>query len=116
MSAPERLDCDVLVIGSGASGLATAVTAAHHGLKVMVVEKEALIGGTSAWSGGWLWIPGNPLAVADGQVETAGAVERYLQHELHTEALDERLLAYLEQGPRMVEFFARHTHLSFYSG
>ena len=46
--------------GPGASGMATAVTAAHHGLEVLVVEKEARYGGTTARSGGWLWIPGHP--------------------------------------------------------
>ncbi|WP_249671528.1 FAD-dependent oxidoreductase [Pseudomonas abieticivorans] len=116
MSAPEHLHCDVLVVGSGAAGLATAVTAAHQGLKVIVVEKESQIGGTSAWSGGWLWIPGNPLAVAEGRVENPGEVERYLQHELHSEVLDDRVRAYLAHGPQMVEFFEQYTQLKFYSG
>ena len=39
------LACDLLVIGSGASGLAAAVTAAHHWLKVILVEKDAVFGG-----------------------------------------------------------------------
>ena len=69
MHISNPLLCDVLVIGSGASGLATAVTAAELGLDVIVVEKEPHLGGTSAWSGGWLWIPRNPLAIADGIVE-----------------------------------------------
>jgi len=43
-----RIECDVLVAGSGASGMAAAITAAHHGLKVLVVEKEPLFGGTTA--------------------------------------------------------------------
>ena len=46
---PARLACDLLVIGSGASGLAAAVTAAHHGLKVILVEKDAVFGGATAW-------------------------------------------------------------------
>ena len=54
--------CDLLVIGSGAGGLSAAVTAAFHGLKVIVVEKEPVFGGTTAWSGGWMWVPRNPLA------------------------------------------------------
>ncbi|WP_218008367.1 FAD-dependent oxidoreductase, partial [Hydrogenophaga intermedia] len=49
------LNCDVAVIGSGAAGLAAALTARHHGLDVIVLEKESVIGGTTAWSGGWLW-------------------------------------------------------------
>jgi len=58
--------CDLLVVGSGAGGLSAAVTAAHLGLKVIVAEKEPQFGGTTAWSGGWMWIPGNPLAQAAG--------------------------------------------------
>ncbi|UVJ43407.1 FAD-dependent oxidoreductase [Pseudomonas sp. LS1212] len=116
MNTPERIDCDVLVIGSGAAGLATAVTAAHHGLKVIVAEKHSQLGGTSAWSGGWLWVPGNPLAIAESQSEVNGAPERYLQHELHNPELDERVRAYLQHGPQMVEFFQQNTELAFYSG
>ena len=58
----ESLSVDVLVVGTGASGMATAITAASQGLKVLVVEKEARFGGTTARSGGWLWIPGTRLA------------------------------------------------------
>ena len=48
-----QLNCDVLVIGSGAGGLSAAVTAAFHGMKVIVAEKADVFGGTTAWSGGW---------------------------------------------------------------
>ncbi|AYC32472.1 FAD-dependent oxidoreductase [Pseudomonas cavernae] len=116
MQCPDTLHCDVLVIGSGASGLAAAVTAAHHGLKVIVVEKTSQLGGTSAWSGGWLWIPRNPLAVAEGNIEHDDAPERYLRAQVHADALDERQRSYLERGPEMVEFFQRHTAVQFYSG
>jgi glycine/D-amino acid oxidase-like deaminating enzyme len=88
MHISNPLLCDVLVIGSGASGLATAVTAAELGLDVIVVEKEPQLGGTSAWSGGWLWIPRNPLAIADGIVEDPEQARIYLRQELHNEALD----------------------------
>jgi succinate dehydrogenase/fumarate reductase flavoprotein subunit len=56
------MNCDLLVVGSGASGLAAAVSAAWHGLKVIVVEKDPVFGGASAWSGGWMWVPGNYIA------------------------------------------------------
>ncbi|HET8831231.1 MAG TPA: FAD-dependent oxidoreductase, partial [Casimicrobiaceae bacterium] len=65
--------CGVLVVGSGAGGLSAAVRAAFLGLSVVVVEKEPVFGGTTAWSGGWLWIPRNPLAVAAGIVEDVEA-------------------------------------------
>ena len=58
--------CDVLVVGSGAGGLSAAVTAAHHGLDVLVVEKEVVFGGTTARSGGWLWIPCNGPSAREG--------------------------------------------------
>jgi succinate dehydrogenase/fumarate reductase flavoprotein subunit len=74
------MQVDLLVIGSGAGGLSAAVTAAHLGLKVLVVEKDAQYGGTTAWSGGWMWIPRNPLAVEAGIVET---IEKPLEHLRH---------------------------------
>jgi succinate dehydrogenase/fumarate reductase flavoprotein subunit len=46
---PTQLSCDLLVIGSGASGLSAAVTAAFHGLKVILVEKDPVFGGATAW-------------------------------------------------------------------
>ena len=71
------MDCDLLVIGSGAAGLAAAVTAAQHGLRVVVVEKEPVIGGATAWSGGWMWVPGNPLAQRAGIVEDSTDIEAH---------------------------------------
>ncbi|AOE85081.1 FAD-dependent oxidoreductase [Pseudomonas sp. TCU-HL1] len=108
--------CDVLVIGSGASGLAAAVTAAHQGLEVLVAEKADQLGGTSAWSGGWLWIPRNPLAQAEGAPDSEDAVATYLRAELGVDELDERQQAFLQHGPEMVDFFQRHTRVQFYSG
>jgi len=116
MSISDPLLCDVLVVGSGASGLAAAVTAAELGLDVVLVEKEPQFGGTSAWSGGWLWIPRNPLAIADGIVEDLEQARVYLRHELRSAVLDPRVETFLEQGPNMVEFFQRKTEVQFFSG
>ena len=66
---PSSIDCDVLIVGSGASGLAAAVTAAWHGQRVIVVEKDPVFGGATAWSGGWAWVPCNPLAKRAGIIE-----------------------------------------------
>ena len=71
--APD-VTCDVLVIGSGASGLSTAVTARKHGLNVLVIEKEPYFGGTTAFSGGILWIPGNPWDQQDGRPDSREAM------------------------------------------
>ena len=99
MSGPVKVD--VLVVGSGAAGLSAAVTAAVHGASVMVAEKASVLGGTSAWSGGWLWIPCNPLARAEGIDEAADAPLTYLQHEMGGEAADVRLQTFLHYGPEM---------------
>lgn len=111
-----QMNVDVLVVGSGAAGLSAAVTAAIGGASVLVAEKESVIGGTSAWSGGWLWIPHNPLAREEGIKEEPNAPLVYLQHEMNGEPADARLLAYLRHGPEMIDFFRRHTAVQFLSG
>jgi succinate dehydrogenase/fumarate reductase flavoprotein subunit len=108
--------CDLLVVGSGAGALSAAVTAAHLGLKVIVVEKDAQFGGTTAWSGGWMWVPRNPLAVEAGLLERIEKPLSYLRRELGEQFDESRALAFLNNGPRMVEFFRRHTALQFIDG
>lgn len=109
----ESLSVDVLVVGTGASGMATAITAASQGLKVLVVEKEARFGGTTARSGGWLWIPGTRLAKAQGINEPAGAARTYLQHEATTHFDGARVDAFLEYGPKAIDFFTKNTCVQF---
>ena len=114
-SHPET-ECDVLVIGSGAGGLSAAVTAAWHGLKVIVVEKERVFGGTTAWSGGWMWIPRNPLAQRAGIVEDSETIRTYLRAEIGNSYDEPRIEAFLEAGPHMVAFHEQHTSLQFVDG
>lgn len=109
----DRYECDVLVAGSGASGMSAAITAAANGLKVVVAEKEPLFGGTTARSGGWLWIPGTRLATAQGIREEPGAARTYLQHEAGTHFDAQRVDAFLEWGPRAIEFFTGRTCVQF---
>ncbi len=109
----ESLSVDVLVVGTGASGMATAITAASQGLKVLVVEKEARFGGTTARSGGWLWIPGTRLAKEQGIEEPAGAARTYLQHEATTHFDGARVDAFLEYGPKAIDFFTKNTCVQF---
>ena len=104
---------DVLVIGTGASGMATAVTAASQGLKVLVVEKGALYGGTTARSGGWLWVPGTHLATEQGIHEAPGAAKAYLKDQGGTHYDEARVDAFLANGPKAIEFFTSKTCLQF---
>jgi succinate dehydrogenase/fumarate reductase flavoprotein subunit len=106
-------ECDVLVVGTGASGLSAAITAASQGLNVLVVEKEPRYGGTTARSGGWVWIPGTRLATEQGIDEPPGAARTYLQHEATTHFDAARVDAFLANGPRAVEFFTRQTAVQF---
>ena len=111
------VDCDLLVIGSGAGGLSAAVTAAHLGLRVVVVEKEPHFGGTTAWSGGWMFIPRNPLALAAGIDEPPDEPLRYLREIVGEEAAaSARMRAFLAHGPAMVRFHLEHTSLRFVDG
>lgn len=106
-------ECDVLVVGSGASGMAAAITAAHRGLSVLIAEKEPRFGGTTARSGGWLWIPGTSLARAWGIVEAPDAARTYLRHEAGNSFDAARVDAFLAAGPEAVDFFTSQTAVRF---
>ena len=116
VSAARRHSCDLLVVGGGAAGLAGAVTAAFHGLDVVVAEKAPVLGGATAWSGGWMWAPLNPLSQAAGIIEDVDRPRTYLRHALGRQYDEPRVDALLENAPRMVAFFENHTTLKFVSG
>ncbi|WP_168788211.1 FAD-dependent oxidoreductase [Paraburkholderia aromaticivorans] len=112
MLSPERT-CDVLVIGSGAGGLSTAITARKQGLDVVVIEKEPWFGGTTAYSGGVLWIPGNRHAAANHVEDTTGAARRYMRNETGAFYDEVAVDAFLRVGPEMLDFFERETEVKF---
>ncbi|MDE5442604.1 FAD-dependent oxidoreductase [Bradyrhizobium sp. CSA207] len=112
-NAGETYECDVLVAGSGASGMSAAITARYRGLDVLIVEKEPRFGGTTARSGGWLWIPGTSLARAYGIEETPEQARIYLRHEAGNNFDAARVDAFLSAGPEAVDFFTTKTALRF---
>lgn len=98
---------DVVVVGSGAAALATAATAAASGLSTLVVEKSRYWGGTTSYSGGGIWIPANPLILADGVDDSAEEGLRYLDEivgDVGPASSQERRLAFLRSGPAAVTF------------
>src|SRR5437660_5734077 len=112
-SSDETFDCDVLVVGSGAAGMSAAITAAHAGLDVVITEKEPRFGGTTARSGGWLWIPGTSLARNWGIVESPDQARTYLRHEAGNSFDAARVDAFLAAGPKAVDFFTTKTAVRF---
>ena len=107
------IDCDVLVVGSGAGGLAAAVAAASRGLEVILAEKTEYVGGTTALSGGFLWVPNNPISQADGIEDTVEEARRYLQHEAGNHFNAECVDAFLATGPEAIAFFHEQTETKF---
>jgi len=100
---------DVVVVGTGAGGMAAAVAARKMGLEVLLLDKEPFYGGTTARSGGVLWVPNNPISAFKPEPDSLEAARTYLRHECGAAYDSERIEAFLEHGPRMVDFFTRHT-------
>lgn len=105
----KSLEVDVVVVGSGAGALTAAVRAHDLGLKTLVIEKTALFGGTSAVSGGGLWIPNNDHIAPDGGSDSEEDALQYLRAATRGEVPEARLLAYVRQGRRMLSWLEART-------
>jgi succinate dehydrogenase/fumarate reductase flavoprotein subunit len=108
-------DYDVVVLGTGAAGLAAAITAYEEGARVGVFEKADLVGGTSAWSGGQIWIPNNPHQIGLGKPDSREEAVGYLMalsHGMIDQAMAE---TFVDTGPEMIRFFEERTPVRFYS-
>lgn len=103
--------CDLLVVGSGAAGLAAAISAAHAGLKPVIIEKSEYFGGSTALSGGAIWVPNNPLMRAAGMEDDPTAARRYIELETGNRFNAELVDAFLENGPAAIDFFNNKTAL-----
>ncbi|WP_300712263.1 FAD-dependent oxidoreductase [Limnohabitans sp.] len=106
-------ECDLLVVGSGAAGLSCAITAKKRGLDVVVIEKEPVFGGTTALSGGVLWVPLNAHGRKQNPQDTLDAVRTYMMQETGTYYDEAAVAAFMDQGPKMVDFFERETEMKF---
>jgi succinate dehydrogenase/fumarate reductase flavoprotein subunit len=112
----EIISCDVLVIGSGAGGLSAAITAQHFGCRVLVIEKQTVFGGTTARSGGWLWVPGNPLAAREQARDSIENARTHIAHHAGNHFDAGRVDAFLANAGNMVAFFEANTEVKFAFG
>lgn len=102
---------DVVVVGSGGAGMVAALTAAHQGLSTIVVEKAAHYGGSTARSGGGVWIPNNAVLKRAGVRDTAEDARTYLHAIIGDVVPAEKIDSYLRYGPQMLDFVLAHSPL-----
>lgn len=102
---------DVVVVGAGAAGMTAALAAAHNGLDTLLIEKAARFGGSTARSGGGVWVPNNHVILAAGIPDTAAKAHDYLAHITGDDVTDDLRRAFLDAGPEMVAFVLANTPL-----
>ncbi|MGW5453677.1 FAD-binding protein [Nocardia sp. NPDC003979] len=102
-----------LVVGSGAGGLTGALAAADRGLDTLVIEKAAYYGGSTALSGGGIWVPNNPTLLREGLRDDRADVRAYLDAVVGDRVPTANLDRFIDEGPRMLEFLETSPHLRF---
>jgi 3-oxosteroid 1-dehydrogenase len=112
VTAPSTWDheVDLLVIGSGAAAMTAAIRAHDLGSSVLLVEKGAVYGGSTAMSGGVCWVGNNPhMTLPDSDAETL----TYLEHVTEGEVPKERLQTYVTESRRMLAYLEQHSHVRY---
>ncbi len=102
---------DVVVVGSGAAGMTAALTAAHNGLSVVILEKAPYYGGSTARSGGGVWIPGNKALRETGGPDDREEARRYLHSIIGDVVPAERIDTYIDRGAEALDFVLDHSPL-----
>lgn len=104
---------DLLIVGSGAGAMTAALTAYDRGASPLLIEKSDQYGGSSAMSGGGLWVPNNHLMEAAGIKDTPEDAWTYMKGTVGNAVSEERLRAYLEHAPQMVKYLMEHSRAQF---
>jgi glycine/D-amino acid oxidase-like deaminating enzyme len=106
-------ECDVLVVGSGGGGLTAAFVAASEGLKSIVLESTDKFGGTTSYSAGTVWLPGNQVSGRAGLDDTNDLALEYFQRVVGDRTPADLQRAYVRTGPALVEYLERSPYLTF---
>ncbi|WP_137896832.1 FAD-dependent oxidoreductase [Ramlibacter sp. 2FC] len=109
----EQADYDVVVIGAGGAGLAAALYAAIAGAKVLLVERTAYVGGTTALSAGTTWVPGTHHAAKVNPADTLDQAARYLDNAIGERAPLALRQAFLDHGPAAVKQIEDHSEVKY---
>ena len=105
---------DFLVVGSGCGGLTAALTADAHRLDTLIIEKAGVYGGSTALSGGNIWVPNNPTLRRVGLADSRADVRSYLDAVVGDRVPAANIDAFIDKGPRAMEFLERTSpHLRF---
>jgi 3-oxosteroid 1-dehydrogenase len=104
---------DLLIVGSGAGAMTAALVGCDGGADVLLIEKGDQYGGSSAMSGGGLWVPCNHIAREAGFEDSPEDAWKYLKGCVGDATPDERLRAYLDAAPEMVRYLCEHTRAEF---
>lgn len=110
---------DVLVLGSGAAGLSAALAAAKGGLSVLVAEKSRWLGGTTAMSGGCIWVPANHRMAEVGEADSPEEALAYIRAVAPpgwAETEDQLWQAFVRAAPEMLKMLEAETPLRFTPG
>jgi succinate dehydrogenase/fumarate reductase flavoprotein subunit len=108
------MECDVLVVGSGGGALTGAYVAASEGLDTLVVESTDRFGGTTCYSGGAVWLPGNQASARAGLDDTNDTALDYFQRVVGDRTPADLQRAFVRNGPAVVEYLERSRHIEFF--
>ncbi len=101
---------DLVIVGSGGGGVVAAMAAKDLGLQPIVLEKQSILGGSTAMSGGVIWVPNNPLMRAEGVADSHAEGLAYLQDvvgDVGPASSLERREMFLTAGSDMISFLQR---------
>lgn len=108
------MEKDVVIVGSGGAGMSAAITAAKAGLDVLVVEKTQYFGGTTALSGGGIWIPANSIGKRDGVQDSPELAAKYIKGLVGDIVREDVVDTFVNNGHKMLDFMLENTEVDFY--